>query len=395
MNRGIRHVWLVTRREWNQRAGTTAFRISTLVTAAIVVLLIMVPEIYGGGEPPARTVGVVGTSDPELPQALEITGDQIGLKLDTRTFAERSAGESALRSGDVAVLVVDDERLVWASAVDRNLRAAVESAVGALDRRNAVAEYGLTDDQARRLLGPTELPSTSLEPASEERTARADLGRVGVVLLFMAIAFYCGFVLMGVVEEKSSRVVEVLLSRLRPAELLAGKILGIGLVGLAQMAIVILAALVAISMSDNTELPETTAGTLGWIGFWFVLGYGFYAVLYAAAGSLVSRQEETQSLSLPMTLVLLVAYVAAFAATESPDGTAALLGSLFPPTAPMVMIVRIAHGDVPPWQILASVVLTLAATYGLVRLAARVYAGGALRFGGRVALREAWRGAAA
>jgi ABC-2 type transport system permease protein len=395
MNGGVRHVWLVTRREWNQRARTTAFRISTLVTAAIVVLLIMVPEIYGGGEPPTRTVGVAGTSDPELPQALTITGDQLGLKLDTRTFAEPTAGESALRSGDVAVLVVDGERLVWASAVDRNLRAAVESAVAALDRRDAVAEYGLTADQARRLLGTTELPSTSLEPASEERTARADLGRIGVVLLFMAIAFYCGFVLMGVVEEKSSRVVEVLLSRLRPAELLAGKILGIGLVGLAQMAIVIVAALVAISMSDNTELPETTAGTLGWIAFWFVLGYGFYAVLYAAAGSLVSRQEETQSLSLPMTLILLVAYVVAFAATESPDSAAAVLGSLFPPTAPMVMIVRIAHGSVPVWQILASVVLTLAATYGLVRLAARIYAGGALRFGGRVALREAWRGAAA
>jgi ABC-2 type transport system permease protein len=94
-----------------------------------------------------------------------------------------------------------------------------------------------------------------------------------------------------------------------------------------------------------------------------------------------------------MTILLLVAYILAFGASESPDSVAAVLGSLFPPTAPMVMIVRIAHGGVPAWQIVASVVLMVAAIYGLVRLAARIYAGGALRFGSRVALREAWRAA--
>jgi ABC-2 type transport system permease protein len=197
------------------------------------------------------------------------------------------------------------------------------------------------------------------------------------------------------VEEKSSRVVEVLLSRLRPTELLAGKILGIGLVGLAQFGLVVVAALVALTLSDNTLLPATASGTLGWIAFWFVLGYGFYATLYAAAGSLVSRQEETQSIALPMTAVLFVAYVLAFVATESPESAVAVLGSLFPPTAPMVMIVRIAHGGVPPWQIVASVTLSLATIYGLVRLAGRIYAGGALRFGGRVSWRDAWRGAEA
>jgi ABC-2 type transport system permease protein len=109
----------------------------------------------------------------------------------------------------------------------------------------------------------------------------------------------------------------------------------------------------------------------------------------------VSRQEETQSLQLPMTGLLFVAYILAFVATESPDGAAALIGSLFPATAPMVMIVRIAHGAVPWWQIVLSVVLTVAAVYGLVQAAGRIYAGGVLRFGGRVRLREAWRGAEA
>lgn len=395
MSGGARRIWLVTRREWNQRARTRAFQISTIVSVAIVVVLIMVPEMYGGGDRPTRTVGLVGESSSQLPALVRASGEQLDITVKTRAFADEATGRAALGSGDASVLLVDQQELVWKAEADEQLRTAVRSAVGVLERQQAIDEIGLTPEQALRLQQPPELRSTSLEPATTEQTARADLGRIGVVLLFMAIAFYCAFVLTGVVEEKSSRVVEVLLSRMRPSELLAGKIFGIGLVGLAQLAVVIGAGLVALSFSDNTLVPKTTPSTLGWIVFWFILGYAFYSVLYATAGSLVSRQEETQSLQLPMTGLLFVAYILAFVATESPDGAAALLGSLFPATAPMVMIVRIAHGGVPWWQIVLSVALTVAAVYGLVLAAGRIYAGGLLRFGGRVRLREAWRGAEA
>ncbi len=208
----------------------------------------------------------------------------------------------------------------------------------------------------------------------------------------MAISIYGGFLLVGVVEEKSSRVVEVLLSRLRPTELLAGKIAGIGLVGLAQFAVVAASALIALATSGNTLAPKTTPGTIGWILFWFVLGYGFYSVLFAAAGSLVSRQEEAQSMTFPITAVLLLGYFFSFGAVQSPDSAAALVGSLVPPTAPMVMTVRIANGGVAWWQIVLSVLLMLATIYGMVQLAGRIYAGAVLRIGRRVKLREAWRG---
>jgi ABC-2 type transport system permease protein len=268
----------------------------------------------------------------------------------------------------------------------------VTSAVGVVEQQRQVDELGLTSEQAQRLLQPADLPSTSLEPASKERSARVALATIGMVLLFMAIVFYGGFVLSGVVEEKSSRVVEVLLSRLRPTELLAGKVLGIGLVGLAQFALVAGSALVALELSGNTLAPETTPSTIGWVLFWFVLGYAFYSVLYATAGSLVSRQEEAQSIQFPITGVLLVGYILAFAAAESPDSLAALVGSLFPPTAPMVMTVRIAQGGVPWWQIVLSVALMVVTIYGMLQLAGRIYAGAVLRFGGRVRLKEAWRG---
>jgi ABC-2 type transport system permease protein len=288
------------------------------------------------------------------------------------------------------VLLVDRQELVWKAEIDDQLEAVVTSAVQVLERQEAVGELGLGAEEAQRLLAPAVLPSTSLERVMQERAEREGLALIGLFVLFVAIAFYGGFVLVGVVEEKSSRVVEVLLSRLRPTELLAGKILGIGLVGLAQLALVAGSALVALRFSENIAAATTTS-TIGWIVVWFILGYGFYSVLYGAAGSLVSRQEEAQSIQFPISAILIVAYFFAMEAARSPDGTTALVGSFLPPTAPMVMIVRIAYGVVPWWQIVLSIALLLATIYGMVLLAGRIYAGAVLRIGRRLRLREVWR----
>jgi ABC-2 type transport system permease protein len=392
MSGGSRRLWLVARREWNQRVRSRAFRISTLISVLIVVALIVVPEMNGGGSKSSRTVGMVGQSSSQLPGLLRASGDLLGLSVKTRGFADEPAGWAALRSGDVSVLLVDQRKLVWKADADDRLQTTVTSAVQTLQRRQAIAELGLTPEQTQRLLQPGDLSSTSLEPVTKERSARIALAMIALVLLFTALAFYGGFLLTGVVEEKSSRVVEVMLSRLRPTELLGGKILGIGLVGLAQFALVAGSALAALELSGSTLAPETTPSTIGWIVFWFVLGYGFYSVLFATAGSLVSRQEESQSMTVPITAVLLVAYILSMGAAESPDSAAALVGSLVPPTAPMVMTVRMAHGGVPWWQIVLSVALMVVTVFGMVRLAGRIYAGAALRFGRRVRLREAWRG---
>ena len=390
MSGGTRRVWLVARREWNQRVRTTAFRVSTIISILIVVAIVLVPDMYGGGEK-ERTVGLVGERSTELPALVRASGEQLGLTVETRPFADETAARAALRSGDVSVLLVDQAELVWKAEADEPLGAVVTAAVQVLEQRDAIGELGLTPEQAERLLEPPALPSTSLEPATEERSEREGLAFIGVFVLFLAIAFYGGFLLVGVIEEKSSRVVEVLLSRLRPTELLSGKILGIGIVGLAQLVLVAGSALVALGLSGNTT-ATTTPSTIGWIVVWFVLGYGLYAVLYATAGSLVSRQEEAQSIQIPISGVMIVAYFLAMEAAQTPDGVAALVGSFLPPSAPMVMTVRMAHGGVPWWQVVVSVALVAAAVYGMVQLAGRVYAGAALRFGGRLRLKEAWRG---
>ena len=370
---------------------SSAFRISTLVAGAIVVAIIVSPQILGG-DPPPRTVALVGHTSSGLPALVATVGDQLGLTVTTGSFPDRGTAEAALRAGDVNVVLLDERTLVWKAEADDQLGAVITAAVQADERQRAIGALGLAPDQLRSLQPPA-LASTSLEPATAELSARRDLAMIGLALLLLAISFYGGFLLVGVIEEKSSRVIEVLLSRLRPTELLSGKIAGIGLVGLAQVGVVATAALVALAVSDSADIPATTASTVGWLALWFVLGYGFYAVLFGAAGSLVSRQEEAQSMTLPISAVLLVAYFFAMDAARSPDSMAALIGSFLPPTAPMVMLGRMAYGGVPAWEIAVSILLMLGTIYAMLRIAGRVYAGAALRLGRRVKLRDAWRGA--
>jgi ABC-2 type transport system permease protein len=389
---GARRVWFVIRREWDQRVRSNSFRISTLVAAAIIVAIIAVPGILGGDTKQARSVGVVGVTSTRVAEAMAAAGEQLGFTITTRSFDDRAAAEDALQSEDVNVLLVDQRELVWRSAADDQLGAIVTIAVQAVEQQHAIESLDLTHEQLRSLQ-PSTITSVSLEPGADERSARLDLAMIGVGVMLLTISFYGGFLLVGVIEEKSSRTIEVLLSRLRPTELLSGKIVGIGLVGLAQVGLVAVAALVALAVTHNSQIPTTAGPTIAWLVPWFVLGYGFYAVLYGAAGSLVSRQEEAQSMTFPITAILFVAYFFAMEAARSPDSMAALIGSFVPPTAPLVMVVRIAHGGLPWWQIALSVLLTVGTIYAMIRVAGRVYAGAALRMGRRVKLMDAWRAA--
>jgi ABC-2 type transport system permease protein len=208
-------------------------------------------------------------------------------------------------------------------------------------------------------------------------------------------------VLSGVVEEKASRVVEVLLARMpartllarMPARtLLAGKVAGIGLLGLAQIGLTALVALVAVTMVDSVDVPAARGEVLAWVVVWFVLGYALYTMVYGALGSLASRTEDAQSVAGPVSAVLIAGYFASFAVIGQPDSGWAQLLSWLPVTAPLAMPNRIAMGVAAWWEPMLAVVLTLAAIVGLVQFGGRVYAGAILHTGPTLRLRDAWRG---
>jgi ABC-2 type transport system permease protein len=171
-------------------------------------------------------------------------------------------------------------------------------------------------------------------------------------------------------------------------------VLGVGLLGLAQLLVVGTATAASLAVVDPPDWPDTTTGAIATIIVWFVLGYGFYSMLYGALGSLASRAEDAQAAVAPLTVGLLLVYVGAFAALSSPGAWWVTLGSLLPPTAPLFLPVRVALVDVPGWQVGLAVVLMLAATVGLARVGGQLYRGAVLRLGSRVRLREAWAGRA-
>jgi ABC-2 type transport system permease protein len=199
-------------------------------------------------------------------------------------------------------------------------------------------------------------------------------------------------VLTGVVEEKSTRVVELLLARMPPWQLLAGKILGIGLLGLGQLLLVAVAASGSAAAVDAVDVPRVDAGLVAWLLVWFVVGFALWSVAYGALGALASRSEDAQAVSAPATVVLVVTYFfALFIAFDDPEALVSRVASFVPVTAPLIMPIRLARGQVASWETLLALLLAAAAIYLLVRLAGRVYAGALLRTSGKVRLRDAWR----
>ena len=233
---------------------------------------------------------------------------------------------------------------------------------------------GIRPEDLAALMAPVAVNNVELGQVAGRSTDDETAAYIMTLLLFMSIAIYGAMVLNGVVEEKSSRVVEVLLARTSPRSLLAGKIAGIGLLGLAQIAATALAAFIAVTVVDSVNLPAVRGPVLAWAVVWFVLGYALYATLFGALGSLASRPEDAQSVAGPISVVLVVVYFVCFAATGSPDATWARLVSWFPATAPIAMPTRIAMGVATWWDPLLAAMLTGAAIAGLVVLGGRIYA---------------------
>jgi ABC-2 type transport system permease protein len=197
-----------------------------------------------------------------------------------------------------------------------------------------------------------------------------------------------------VVEEKSSRVVELLLSTVQPWQLMAGKVAGIGLVGLVQIVIVAAGGAIAgLATGALTISASAAAGTVVWLVVWYLLGFFSYALVLAAASALVSRQEEIAGVVTPILMLLVVPYVLGVSILPAqPDSSLIEVLSLIPLFAPTLMPMRLAFGGVPGWQAGLAVVLVMLLIPALVWLSGRIYRNAVLRTGARVRLRDALRG---
>jgi len=386
---GVRQSWLVAVRELRERSRSRAFRLSVVAMLVVVAGVIVVPSLLESSTS-TKDVGLSGSYPAQLPTTIEAQSRAVGNTARIDRYDTLAQGQQAVRDGKVDVLVVDGRRLEWQRQKDEQLRAVVTGAVQLVAVRERAAAAGISPDKMLAIVAPVPVANVELGRVAGRTRDDETAAFLMTVLLFLTIATYGGMVLSGVVEDKASRVVEVLLARMPARNLLAGKITGIGLLGLAQITLTALVALVAATLTHSFDVPAVRGATLAWIVVWFILGYALYATVFGALGSLASRTEDAQSVTGPVSIVLAAAYFVSFAAIGSPDTVWARAVSYFPVTAPLAMPNRIAMGAASWWEPVVAVAVTLAAITALVWFGGRVYSRAVLHTGATLKLRDVW-----
>lgn len=386
----MRSVGLVAGREFTERLRSRAYQVSTAITLLVVAALLVLPGLLAS--PTEYTVAVTGEVPDGLGDGIVAGAADPGTTVTVDRLGDAGAVRAAVTDGQADVGLVDGTTVVVGPDTPPELEALVTVAAAGRALTEAAQRLDVSPETLGELLGaaPT-VDRVEPDDAEEQRTT---LAFVGTLVLFVSIVTYGQWVLQGVVEEKSSRVVEVVLGAVAPRHLLAGKVIGIGALGLIQVLLIAVTGLVAARFAEGVELPAVTVGAVAVVLAWFVLGFALYASGYAVAGSLVSNNEDAQNASFPLTLLLMAGYFVSAAALGGGADLALLrVLSIVPPFSPMVMPLRQVAGEAVPWEVGLAVVLMLAAIVVMIRIGGRVYSGALLRTGGRAKVRDAFRGA--
>ena len=382
-------VCLVARREIAAKLRDKGFLLSTAFILVAVLASALLPVLLTD-DSPTYDVGVVGV-DAELEAAVQAQAEAAGAAVELRSYDDVDAARAAVESEEIEA-AIDGEQVVVDSALDSMLERILNAASAAVAAEQRLVEVGIDPAEVAQALAVPPLELVRLDADAERNAQRQVIAFLGVSVLYGLLILMGQYVAMGVVEEKSSRVVELLLSTIKPWQLLAGKVIGLGLLGLAQLLVVCVAGLSAAIAFDVVAVPGAAIGTMAQVIGWFVLGYAFYAAVFAAGAALVSRQEDLQSVLLPMITLLVAAFFVAITAAQNPDGLLARITSFVPALSPMVMPVRSAAGNVAWWELVVAVGLMLAAIAAVIRLGGRIYAGALLRMGGKVKVKDALAG---
>ena len=388
-----RSVRLVSRREFVERIRDRGFQLSTGITTLILVGFIVASSFAKPGASYELGAQTTGGAAQLIAKDVAAAGVAQGITVDVQPIGSRTQAERRLRSGVIDAAVVDGSSgpvILVKSSPPEQLVGLVQVIARTALARKALAKEGVAPSRLDAALDQRPLAVESLEAPDPHAKSNSAVAFVGVLLLYGQLFGYGFWVATGVVEEKSSRVVELLLSAIRPSELLTGKIVGIGLLGLLQLTLMATIALIVSNAVGLLTFPAGALGAAGLVIVWFALGFAFYSTLFAVAGSLVSRQEDLQNTMTPISLVILASFFVSIGALSSPDSPLVKIASFLPPSAPLAMPPRLILGSATPADAVVSAAISIAATVGMIRIASRIYASAILRTG-RVGLREVWR----
>lgn len=381
-------VRLVAARELGEKLRSRAFLLSNLLFLLLVAASIAIPALVFDGSPNDYELAVVGQPAAALVEAVPV--DQV--ELTARSVPDRAAAEALVRAEDVdAAIEITAGTLVVTGLqeVPADLTAAL-AGTAQLDRLQTVLdEAGAAPEEIGLLLGPVDveprlLADTGLDPGTVPLLSAA------FALLFFFVVFQFGYAIaQGVVQEKESRVVELLVTAVPVRSLLYGKVLGVGGLALAQIVLLVVVAGVGAAAAGERELLSLLARNAGWFVLFFGLGFALLSCLWAATGAFASRSEDLQATTAPMQILLIAPFFAAIYVQD--ESTRAVL-SFVPFTSPLVMPARLLAGDAPPWQAALSALVLLASAAVAVRVGERLYRASLLRTRGKTSLADAWSG---
>lgn len=384
--RSSENIMIIAGREISTRAKERSFVISTVLMVAAIVVGAVVWSFFAGRESSDR-IGVVG-GDSALTQTLTRSGEIADSRVTVETVPDATAARQKVDDNDLdaVVLVGPDHRYTILS----------ESGTGStLDGvlRSGLAQYQLATSLAERGVAVTDLPSASIvteqiNPEEPDVGQRISIALIGSILLMMAVMTGGVMVAVGVVEEKTSRIVEILLSSVRPLQLLWGKILGIGAISLGQVVLLGATALVAGTATGLLTVTGTATAMFAAVIAWFLLGFLFFAALYAAVGAMVSRQEELNGASTPLTFLALGVLYAGMFGIQALDSTWMQVLSWIPPFSAVLMPIRIATGDTTALQVIGTFAVMIVVCAAAIWASSRIYSRSVLRTGTRTSWSE-------
>ncbi len=421
------NAWHVARREYRQRVRGRTFIVTTGLLAIVALVYVLLPVILRttGIDRPAQVAVLVTapdlSADPVATLDGLLSGGSAGAagaapKIEVSRVADAADARQRVRDGRLNGLLTisrgsgGDLAFDYLTNGEANDEASVfvRQGASALAIADRLGRAGLTPEDRSSIFAPPDLTTSAASAAAgrrEDRDFGASflLGYILVVLTFMAILTYGNWVAQSVAEEKSSRVMELLITAASPRQLLTGKVMGAGAAGLTQFAVVVGAALIGLQAGpvlerslggapvEGGQLPALTIGLGLAFGAFFMGGFLLYSILYAAVGSMVSRQEDVQAAASPLMIVAMAGYFVSFSALNGIDQGWVGVLSLIPFFSPYLMPARILLGDPSAWEIALSIGLLAAALVGALWVAARIYSAGVLLYGQRPGIREVWR----
>lgn len=440
---------LIIRREYITRVRKKSFLIMTFLTPFLFALIFIIPMLVMNNEDKDfKKIAVIENGSDLFKNVIPNTKDtefeyRSDLKLDDikNNFAEQ---------GYYGVLFISPEIVSSPDAIQ--LISMKQPPIGLLNHitgslekeieKQKLLAYNIEnlDEILKTINTSVRIQTIKMDESGSARETSTDismaLAYLGGFLMYMLVFMFGSMVMRGVIEEKTNRIVEVIVSSVKPVQLMLGKIIGVALVGLTQFALWIVLTLALVTVLKSSFLPEGTmeqiqqlprslaeadqsiAGTTGttvtpgqltelqelfagalnqpWgliifsFVFYFLTGYLLYASLFAAIGSAVDNETETQQFMLPVTIPIILGLIVAMGTMQNPESSLSFWFSIIPLTSPIVMMARIPF-DVPAWEIALSMGLMIITIVGAVWMAAKIYRTGILMYGKKTSWKEIWK----